>query len=103
MNPEHKHLLANTPRLLDVLLDSLKAYEAAGSADDANVPAVFHTIMALYAVQPALFAFSDVNRLALRGAASSIRFAIDHPLDLAKEIGATTNMISVRWTAAVSA
>ena len=48
---EHMHLLAATPRLLDVLLDGLKAYEAAGSAEDATVGSVFWLIIALYNLQ----------------------------------------------------
>ena len=66
--PEHKHLVIATPRLLDVLLDGLKAYEATGSAESrVTVPAVFWGIVALYNLLPALFSFSDVNRTAVRG------------------------------------
>lgn len=33
---QHGHLLARTPRLLDLFLDGLKAFEAAGSDSDTN-------------------------------------------------------------------
>jgi hypothetical protein len=95
LSSEHKHLLAATPRLLDVLLDGMKAYETAGSAEDMNIPAVYWLVQALYGVQPALFAFSGANCTAVRSA-SSIQFLLDNPLDLIKEFGVTTNMIAVR-------
>ena len=95
MDEEHKHLLAATPRFLDVLLDCLKAYEAAGSTEDTNIVAVYWLLSALYGAQPALFAFSDINRAAVRGA-SSIRFVLDNPLDLIKQVGITTSMMAVR-------
>eukprot|EP01045_Picozoa_sp_COSAG04_P029840 COSAG04_NODE_5005_length_1784_cov_1.227300_3_plen_94_part_00 len=90
------HLVAATPRLLDAFLDCLKAYEAAPSAEDANVMAVYGALAGLYGVGPALFEFSELNRAAVRDAASSIRFALDHPLTLVKEFSVTTNMIAVR-------
>ena len=41
MEHEHMHLVAATPRLLDVFLDFLRAFEAAGSVEDANFLSVF--------------------------------------------------------------
>ena len=95
--PEDRHLVA-TPQLLDVFLDGLKAFEAAGSAEveHANITSVYVLLLGLYLLLPALFAVSDVNRVAVRGVASSIRFVLDHPLPWATEFSATTNMVAVR-------
>eukprot|EP01045_Picozoa_sp_COSAG04_P004170 COSAG04_NODE_177_length_21403_cov_37.154807_11_plen_615_part_00 len=85
---EHEHLVAATPRLLDAFLDGLKAYEAAGSTEDANVMAVWGTIISLRA-------FGGVNRTAVRGVASSIRFALDHNLMVWKKYSLNTNLPAV--------
>jgi hypothetical protein len=98
---EHKHLLVATPGLLDVLLDGLKAYEQAEDEEDVAITPVFSGIVALYNALPAFFASSDLNRTAMRGAASSIRFALDNPLSMIKELGMTTNMIATFLASAI--
>lgn len=93
--PEHLHLVAATPRLLDVFLDVLKSYEAAGPRD-ADHTAVVYTTAALASCCDPLFAFSEVNRTAVRGAASSIRFLLGNPLASLTDIGMTTASLGVR-------
>ena len=92
---EHMHLAAATPRLLDALLDVLKAHESS-EVDDANVASVMFGTLVLYQVHESLFAHSEINRTAVRASASSIRFALDHPLDWYKALGFTSNAAAVR-------
>ena len=92
---EHKHLLAATPGLMDVFMDALKEYEKVGPAE-ANVLAVWGAAAGLCELIGAFFAFGEVNRTVVRGAASSIRFLLDNPLVWVKDFGGTTNMCAVR-------
>ena len=94
--PDQKHLVAGTPRLLDVLLDYLKAYEEADSAEDTNCPGMYGCVQMLLEVHRALFDVSEVNRAAVRGAASAIRFVLDHPVVMLKEMGLSTQTLAVR-------
>ena len=57
LDTEHKRTSAATPRLLDVFLDLLKAYESAGPVG-ANITAVYAGIAALFDMHEALFEFS---------------------------------------------
>lgn len=94
--PEHQQLAVVTPRLLDILLGLLKAYEAQNSPQDADVTAVMYGTGCLAMIVKVFFEFSDVNRIAVRSVASSIRYVLDHPLTQSKELGLSSNMIGVR-------
>ena len=96
---KHTHLIASTPGLLDVFLDFLKAFEAAGSAEDANPLSVFGGVSGLLQVHKALFELGEVNRAAVRGAASGLRFALDHPLGICEDWGINTGVPAVRFAA----
>ena len=94
---EQRRSLAATPRLLDVFLDLLKAYESAGPVG-ASVTALYTGIAALFEMHEALFEFSQINRTAVRGAASGIRYVLDHPLVWDKANGWSTTQGAVRTT-----
>lgn len=93
---EHKPLMAATPRLLDVFLDVIAAYESSANVDDANANTVTWGILGLYELHEALVDHSSANRTAVREAASGIRYTLDHPLVCMKDIGAGTSMAAVR-------
>ena len=95
LDSEQRRPLAATPRLLDVFLDLLKAYESAGPVG-ANITAVYAGIAALFDMHEALFEFSQINKTAVRGAASGIRYALDHPLAWSKAEGWTMTQAAVR-------
>lgn len=93
---EHVHLLAATPRLLGVFLDGLPAFEAAAAPEDANAQAVNGIGTGLYMYHAALFELSSVNRAAVRGAASGIRYILDNPVPCAGHIHISTSTWTVR-------
>ena len=73
----------------------LQAYETVGPAD-ANAATVIAAIGALYEALSPLLALDDGGNLAVvRGAASSVRFVLDHPLVWIREIGITTTIAAV--------
>eukprot|EP01052_Picozoa_sp_SAG31_P008660 SAG31_NODE_441_length_15661_cov_17.905423_3_plen_286_part_00 len=92
---ENMHLIASAPRLLDVYLSGLQAYKSADKRDPVSVTAVVGIVAGLYELVDALF-HNEANKAAIRGSASSIRFVLDNPLVLGKDIGFTTNMAAVR-------
>lgn len=77
---EHKHLLAATKDLLEASLDAYRAYEATFRAADANV--VLMTAASALLRDSRLHTASEANADAVKCAASSLRFAIEHPLVL---------------------
>lgn len=95
--PEHMHLIAATPGLLDVFLDGLKAFEAAAAPKDANHTAVMGIATGLYNKHLYFFEFGKVNRTAVRGAASSIRYVLDNPLPWLEDMHCNTNTWTVRY------
>ena len=99
LDRKHTHLAAATPRLLDVFLDFLKAFEAAGSPEDANPFSVLGGVSGLLQVHKPLFELGEVNRAAVRGAASGLRFALDHPLGICEDWGINTGVPAVRFAA----
>ena len=86
----------NGNQLLDVYLDGLRAWEEAGALAEPNVMACTWLCFGLFIAQPALFALSETNRMTVRGAASSIRFAMNNSLAYLHDLGSTTSMWAVR-------
>ena len=95
LDTEQKRSLAATPRLLDVFLDLLKAYESAGPVG-ANVMSVYVGTLAFFEMCGALFEFSQINKTAVRGVASQIRYLLDHPLVMTKAKAWSTTQAAVR-------
>ena len=92
---EHMHLVAATPRLLDVFLDVLGAYETVDPGD-ANIISIFCGAFGLFEIHEALFEFSQINQTAVRSASSQIRYVLDHPVGFSTTHGWTTNVAAVR-------
>eukprot|EP01043_Picozoa_sp_COSAG02_P061294 COSAG02_NODE_8208_length_2658_cov_2.339586_1_plen_578_part_00 len=93
---DKKRLILSTPKILDVSLDAIRAFEEANNLDDSNVTAVFVFFFGLYGAHPTFCEESERNRAAVRQAASSLRFALDNPLDWIKELGNSTSFMTVR-------
>ena len=91
---EHRVLVAAEPGLMAVCLEALQAYETVGPAD-ANAATVIAAIGALYEALSPLLALGGGNLAVVRGAASSVRFVLDHPLVWIREIGITTTIAAV--------
>eukprot|EP01045_Picozoa_sp_COSAG04_P015950 COSAG04_NODE_1298_length_7325_cov_2.902989_5_plen_593_part_00 len=88
----NSHPDPGTPGLLEVGLEALEAYRLAGVSEDTNIFCVMMVCVILYSGR--LSAFSEENAAAIRAAAPSIRFVMDHPQDLMAEIGMSTGMIA---------
>eukprot|EP01043_Picozoa_sp_COSAG02_P046877 COSAG02_NODE_4431_length_5366_cov_9.496298_2_plen_363_part_00 len=95
-NAQHKQTVAATPGLLDVLLDLLHANEQANDPADSNLLAVIAALYGLGNAREAFIQISASNETAIRGAASGIRFVLDHPQPFIKEVGISTNASAVR-------
>jgi hypothetical protein len=100
---EDMHLVAATPQMLDVLLEGLKVYEEASSAEDVHSFNAVWLTGCLYGTFEVLDAgegrVRDQARTAVRGAASGIRYLFDHPLIVAKDLGLSTSTFAC-WLAA---
>jgi len=81
-----------TPGLLEVCLDALVAYEQAGANEDTGPIQVYFIALALYCSRA--FTVSDANAAAIRAAAPSIRFLLDHPQNFVTEVGMVSGMIT---------
>ena len=79
-----------TPGLLEVCLDALAAYEQAGANEDTGACQIYCIAQVLYCSRA--FTFSDANAAAIRDAAPSIRFLLDHPQNLASDVGVTSGL-----------
>eukprot|EP01052_Picozoa_sp_SAG31_P006570 SAG31_NODE_303_length_18065_cov_5.733107_12_plen_391_part_00 len=86
-----------TPGVLEVYLDALTAYEQAGANDDTSTLTVF--CMSHGLVCSRVFFSSDANAAAVRNAAPSIRYLLDHPQNFATDIGLTSGSLTGLFTA----
>jgi hypothetical protein len=90
---EHYHLITAVPGLLDLFLNGLRAFEAADAPNDANHIAIFGLATGLMNTHAHFFEgeVGQVNRAAVRAAASTMRYVLDHPLVWMSEFGCNSN------------
>mgnify|MGYP006901804028 CR=1 FL=1 len=93
---EIRTLAAEAPKIIDFLVDVLRAYEAMESPSSASVCGVYHSTLLLSTLLdyiPSTEAGSAIEML--RDEASALRFVLDNPVTALTQMGLTTNLTMV--------